>query len=108
MGMDKSLKPGFQTEKLKYISSRNHVLMGVGCPNANMRNIGNRGSNLTIAVLSMNRSSLTMRLMESIKNIMNDFESEFIIGDNGTEESEKDKIKEKMKQNALPLQNDRV
>lgn len=98
MGMDKSLKPGFQTEELKYISSRNHVLMGVGYPNANLRNIGNKGSNLTIAVLSMNRSSLTIRLMESIKNVIPDFAGEFLIGDNGSEESEKDKIKEKMKQ----------
>ena len=59
-----------------------------------LTNIGTDGSNLTIAVLMMNRSSLTIRLMDSIKKIMPDFAGEFLIGDNGSSKNELDLVKE--------------
>jgi len=53
-------------------------------------NIGADGENLTIAVLSMNRSSLTIKLMNSVAEYIPNFKGIFLIGDNGSEQSEKD------------------
>ena len=69
--MDGTLVPGFMIEDYKYISSKHHRMIGVGSTGKGwsafaIENIGKRGENLTIAVLSMNRSSLTIRLMQSI------------------------------------------
>jgi len=51
--------------------------------------IGLHGENLTIMVLSMNRSSSTIRLMQSINDYMPKFAGTFLIVDNGSEPSEK-------------------
>ena len=92
--MDKALKPGYQTKILTYMSSDNHQLIGVGSSDRMLTNIGTDGSNLTIAVLMMNRSSLTIRLMDSIKKIIPDFAGELLIGDNGSSQNELDLVKE--------------
>ena len=91
--MDKALTPGYQTKLLTYMSSDNHQLIGTGNSDRMLTNIGADGSNLTIAVLMMNRSSLTVRLMDSVKKIMPDFAGEFLIGDNGSSKSERELVK---------------
>lgn len=95
--MDNALKPGYQVNKLTYISSASHRFIGTGTRNL-LENIGSNGYNLTIAVLMMNRSSLTIRLMDSIKKELPDFQGEFLIGDNGSTESELNTIKRYFKE----------
>ncbi|MBQ7363394.1 MAG: glycosyltransferase [Clostridia bacterium] len=82
-------KLGWNIEKYNYFTSSTHTFMGVGEGKYLFDNIGEGGENLTVAVLSMNRSSLTIRLMNSIKEHIPDFKGEFLIGDNGSEEAEK-------------------
>lgn len=84
-----NLLPGFLVEEYKYVTSKHHAMIGVGSGPFMMENIGTQGENLTIAVLSMNRSSLTIRLMQSIAQEIPDFAGEFLIGDNGSDEAEK-------------------
>lgn len=91
MGRNHTL--GWQAQEQKYITSTQHKLIGVGSSIGHMfDNIGIHGENLTIAVLSMNRSSLTIKLMRSIADVIPDFAGEFLIGDNGSDQSEKDKL----------------
>lgn len=90
--MDENLKLGWLAEEYKYITSKNHLLIGVGTGANIINNIGEQGENLTIAILMMNRASLTLRLMESIKKYLPNFKGEFLIGDNGSEESELKKV----------------
>ena len=52
--MTDTLNLGFEAKACKYISSEKHKLIGVG--DHLLDNIGSNGENLTIAVLSMNRS----------------------------------------------------
>lgn len=56
-------------------------------------NIGENGKNLTIAVLSMNRSSLTIRLMKSVAEWIPYFEGKVLIGDNGSSQEELKQLK---------------
>uniref|UniRef100_UPI000E507DF2 glycosyltransferase n=1 Tax=Clostridium sp. AM58-1XD TaxID=2292307 RepID=UPI000E507DF2 len=86
-------------EKQPYYTSSMHQLIGVENTRGkfSLENIGNNGENLTIAVLSMNRASLTLRLMESIKKHLPHFAGEFLIGDNGSAEEEKKILKKAMK-----------
>lgn len=94
---DKSL--GWMAQEYKYITAENHRLIGVGDnKNRLFDNIGVYGENLTFAVLSMNRSSLTVKLMKSIAKHIPNFAGEFLIGDNGSVESEKDILREVMEQ----------
>jgi len=87
--MDRNLTRGWMVEEYKYLTSQYHNLIGVGTGKHFVQNIGEDGENLTIAVLSMNRSSLTIRLMESIEKVFPEFKGEFLIGDNGSEETER-------------------
>lgn len=90
---------GFHVEALNYFYAKEHQLIGLGdYRNLNLQNIGEHGKNLTIAVLSMNRSSLTIRLLNSMKKYLPDFEGEFLIGDNGSHEAEKQKLRDAMEQ----------
>lgn len=89
---------GFHVEELKYFYAKEHKMIGLGnYRSPNLQNIGERGSDLTIAVLSMNRSSLTIRLMESIREHLPDFRGEFLIGDNGSHAEEKEMLRAAMK-----------
>lgn len=86
---------GYHVEKLDYYYSREHKLLGFKqCSGVTANSIGENGENLTIAVLSMNRASLTIRLMDSIKKCIPEFAGEFLIGDNGSDETEKAKLYE--------------
>ena len=89
---------GFHVEELKYFYAKEHKMIGLGnYRTPNLQNIGERGCNLTIAVLSMNRSSLTIRLMESVREHLPDFLGEFLIGDNGSHAEEKEMLHAAMK-----------
>lgn len=94
------LKMGFLVEQQPYYTSPLHCLIGVEDRSAkfSLKNIGENGENLTIAVLSMNRSSLTIRLMESVKKHLSNFKGEFLIGDNGSMNEEKEILKKTMSQ----------
>ena len=91
-------RAGYQTEELTYITSKRHMLLGSGIGTKSITNIGVNGENLTIAVLSMNRSNLTIKLMDSISEYIPEFKGEFLIGDNGSHDEEKKILKKKMKQ----------
>ena len=88
------LQPGWQVQKVVYCGSKSHSLIGTW-DKANMptlHNIGTNGENLSIGILSMNRSSLTKRLMDSIAEQMPDFAGVFLMFDNGSTPDELEKI----------------
>lgn len=87
--------PAFEVEKDLYCSSNSHRLIGTeDAPGrVSLHNIGEQGENLTIAILSMNRSSLTKRLMNSIADQIPDFKGIFMIFDNGSEPEELKKLR---------------
>lgn len=93
-----AFKLGWQVEERRYCTNKFHALIGVNdtSQNYSLQNIGTDGANLTIAVLSMNRSNLTIRLMESINKHIPHFAGEFLIGDNGSSLNEIAALKEKM------------
>lgn len=89
--MDRSVfTPGFLAKEKSYITSDLHSLIGVeNRPGFfSLDNIGINGENLTIAVLSMNRSALTIRLLKSIYQFLPDFGGKVLIGDNGSTQTE--------------------
>lgn len=99
MTWEKGFSRGHHVEDLKYFYAQEHVMVGiqdVGVPY--LKNIGDKGQNLTFAVLTMNRASLTIRLMESISECCQGFQGEFLIGDNGSDEAEKELIRQAMEQ----------
>lgn len=90
MALDDKYIKGWHVSELSYFYSPEQKLLGCeGVRSISTKNIGDNGQNLTIAVLSMNRASLTIRLMESIKKYMPNFSGEFLVGDNGSDEEEK-------------------
>lgn len=90
---------GYHVEELRYYYSEEHSLLGSeGIQGVSTQNIGAMGQNLTIAILSMNRASLTIRLMNSIKKYIPEFAGEFLIGDNGSDEVEREKLYKKMRE----------
>lgn len=98
MTLDEQFNRGYHVEELNYYYSQEHMLLGNECEKGiSTKNIDNNGENLTIAVLSMNRASLTIRLMQSIKKYIPDFAGEFLIGDNGSDDEEKSKLYDAMK-----------
>nr|VFK11762.1 MAG: Glycosyltransferase involved in cell wall bisynthesis [Candidatus Kentron sp. LPFa] len=60
-------------------------------------NIGIDGRNLTICFLSLNRANLSIRLLDSIKQHLVNFEGEVLIADNGSVAAEIDQIKNYLK-----------
>lgn len=99
MMLDNKYNKGHHVEELSYYYSPEQALIGnEGESGITVGNIGIQGENLTIAVLSMNRASLTIRLMNSIKKYMPKFAGEFLIGDNGSVEDEKNKLYDFMAQ----------
>ena len=62
-------------------------------------NIGENGENLTIAILSFNRAESTLYLINTIKKEIKNFKGQILIADNGSAESEINKIKEYINQN---------
>ena len=89
---------GYHVEELTYYYSQEQCILGLeGEHGIFIDNIGKNGKYLTIAVLSMNRASLTIRLMNSIKQYIPEFAGEFLIGDNGSDQAERDKLYNSMR-----------
>ena len=88
------MKPGWQVVQGQYATSAAHAFVGVeDYPGFfSMKNIGDNGENLTIAVLSMNRAALTIRLYRSILEQIPDFRGQLLIGDNGSSKEELAKL----------------
>lgn len=66
-------------------------------------NIGPDGENLTIVVLSYNRSESTIALLDSIRNVVTNFKGKILIADNGSNEKEKNNILEYIKNSKLDI-----
>jgi len=67
-----------------YVFDKAHSLLAVDAWKEAGPNIGKRGENLTISFLSMNRSSLSTKLLRSISEFMPHFAGEVLIIDNGS------------------------
>lgn len=92
------MQPGWQIHEDQYPVSERHASIGVENSNGNISldNIGKNGRNLTIAVLSMNRSVLTLRLYRSIVEKIPGFKGQLLIGDNGSCSEELDKLEQEL------------
>ncbi|POA36571.1 glycosyltransferase [Pseudomonas sp. GW456-12-1-14-TSB6] len=71
-----------------YVYDKAHALLAKDCWKDAGPNIGSSGENLTISFLSMNRSSLSIKLLESIERFLPNFAGEILIIDNGSSEEE--------------------
>lgn len=94
MDIKKDFEKGWHVESLPYFTSKEHALIGLESTEhlVSLDNIGANGENLTFAVLSMNRSDYTIRLMNSIAQHIPGFAGEFLIGDNGSEPEELERL----------------
>ena len=98
MDLDREFTTGWKIEKYRYYANDLHRMIGVAdAPGrVSLSNIGCNGENLTIAVLSMNRADVTIRLMDSIAKYIPNFAGEFLIGDNGSSEDQKQILLDQM------------
>lgn len=71
-----------------YIFDKAHALLAVDAWKASGPNIGKDGENLTISFLSLNRASLSIKLLQSIEKWMPNFAGEVLIVDNGSVKDE--------------------
>ncbi|MBS5680733.1 MAG: hypothetical protein KHW91_13655 [Clostridiales bacterium] len=80
MDLDREFTTGWKVEKYRYYANDLHRMIGVAdAPGrVSLSNIGCNGENLTIAVLSMNRADVTIRLMDSIAKYIPNFAGEFL------------------------------
>ena len=94
MDIMKDFEKGWHVETIPYFTSKEHALIGLedAAGFVSLDNIGVNGENLTFAVLSMNRSDYTIRLMHSIEQQIPGFAGELLIGDNGSEPEELEKL----------------
>ena len=67
-----------------YLSDVGHTLLASDAWRKDGPNIGEWGANLTISFLSLNRSSLSARLLQSISEHLPNFAGEVLIMDNGS------------------------
>lgn len=88
------MEPGWQVIQGNYATSNAHAFIGVEDYSGffSLNNIGKNGENLTIAVLSMNRAALTIRLYKSILEIIPNYKGCLLIGDNGSNQEELKKL----------------
>jgi GT2 family glycosyltransferase len=70
-----------------------HRFLSENIGNIEDLNIGEHGKNLTISFISYNRSDLSIKLLESIKNHIPLFKGEVLIVDNGSNFEEIEKLK---------------
>jgi glycosyltransferase involved in cell wall biosynthesis len=71
-----------------YVCHQLHTVLGDDAHRERGPNIGRNGANLTVMLLSLNRSGLTLRLLESIARHVPGFAGEVLIADNGSEPAE--------------------
>jgi glycosyltransferase involved in cell wall biosynthesis/GT2 family glycosyltransferase len=88
---DLNLLPGLKS--VPYIFEDNHNLLQIDAAINPISNIGLEGSNLTISFLSLNRSHLSIKLLESIHQYIPYFKGEVLIIDNGSTNDELRNIK---------------
>lgn len=89
---DLDLVPGLSSGL--YVFDGAHALLASDAWKESGPNIGRNGQNLTISFLSMNRSTLSERLLRSIHEWMPDFAGEVLIIDNGSMASELVRLRE--------------
>ncbi|MFZ1962178.1 MAG: glycosyltransferase [Roseiarcus sp.] len=77
-----------------YITAKCHKYLSDDFWRENGANVGDRGENLTITFLTMNRSGLSMRFCESIVKHIPDFAGELLAVDNGSTSQEIEKLRE--------------
>jgi GT2 family glycosyltransferase len=85
-------------ESTEYLFAYNHYLLAGDAFNEHGPNIGNCGQNLTISFLSLNRSSLSERLLITIARNIPHFAGEVLIIDNGSNPQEIEHLKQVCKQ----------
>lgn len=85
------LVPGLS--KTAYVFDRSHALLALDAWKDVGPNIGRKGENLTISFLSMNRSTLSEKLLYSINEWIPDFSGEVLIIDNGSISGELERLK---------------
>jgi len=73
---------------LKYFADDRHAMLGEHASSASNRQIGRDGGNLTVSILSFNRSELSIRALKSISTAMPDFAGHILIADNGSQPAE--------------------
>nr|WP_278991174.1 glycosyltransferase [Plesiomonas shigelloides] len=75
-----------------YVYEDSHYLLGADASSVSGPNIGWGGVNLTITCLSMNRVTLTEKLLNSIERNIPDFKGRVLIVDNGSKKEELEKL----------------
>ena len=65
------------------------------------QNIGTYGENLSIAILTCNKSELTINLLKSINEYLRDFKGEIVLLDNNSDNIEKEILKKYLKKYPL-------
>lgn len=96
MKIDDVLVPGLSS--VPYVSDRRHSLLDANVLSACGPNIGSNGERLTISFLSMNRSSLSLRLLDSIRTHLPGFAGEVLIIDNGSAPAELQTLRDALAQ----------
>lgn len=91
---NKNISLNYGILQTPYIFEKNHSLFGYD--GSTIKNIGNNGENLTITIVSLNRSSLTIRAMNSIAEFILSFKGELLIIDNGSDEEQIANLKNAM------------
>lgn len=71
-----------------YVTGDLHKLLNADAWSKKGANIGANGDNLTISFLSLNRSALSIKLLQSIANYMPEFAGEVLVIDNGSDSYE--------------------
>ena len=78
---------------IPYVYEPNHRLLSKDLTGKGGANIGFNGENLTITFLSMNRVSLSEKLMHSICSMIPEYKGKVLIIDNGSEKEELNKLR---------------
>ncbi|MCR9248209.1 MAG: glycosyltransferase [bacterium] len=85
-----------------YVFDRMHSMLAADAHRQDGPNIGSTGRNLTISCLSLNRASLTLRMLASIEQAIPYFAGTVLIIDQGSEESELAQLRAAVEQSPLP------
>lgn len=70
---------------------------------ADNENIGPDGVNLSILILSFNRTSATIKLLDSIEQVLTNFRGRVVIADNGSDKKEIDVLKKYIDKSSLNI-----
>lgn len=76
-----------------YVFQNSHALLAADAWKESGPNIGKNGENLTISFLSMNRSTLSEKLLRSIQEFIPHFAGEVLVVDNGSSAEEIDRLR---------------